>query len=197
MPIATLAEMTHGQEADLFLLMTSKEELTTKTGSPYFKVGFRDGGREVSFPIWDNSPWAAECRKSWTPGAFYKVRAVYRESNYGPQLEIRKIREVTDADAADGFDPAMCRPQSRFDPEAMFEELVSIVRDRIENRPLRELVESILQTNRSDVLQVPAARHNHHAFAAGLLEHTLSVTRTCVYLAENSAGEGLPASNAA
>ena len=38
---------------------------------------------------------------------FYKVRAVYRDTNYGPQLDIRKIREVCDADAADGFDPMM------------------------------------------------------------------------------------------
>ena len=50
-PIVALSEMTHGQEADLFVLMTSKEELATKNGKPYFKVGFRDGGREVSFPV--------------------------------------------------------------------------------------------------------------------------------------------------
>ena len=50
MPIATLFEMSPGQEADLFLLMTVKEELKTKTGKPYFRVGFRDGTREVSFP---------------------------------------------------------------------------------------------------------------------------------------------------
>jgi 3'-5' exoribonuclease len=187
MPIVTLSEMVPGQEADLFVLMTSREELTTKNGKPYFKVGFRDGGREVSFPIWDNSPWAVDCREKWTPGVFYKIRAVYRESSYGPQLEIRKIREVTDADAADGFDPAMCRPQSRFEPQAMFDELLAITGEQIENVPLRKLVESILTTNRDLLLTSPAARHHHHAFVGGLLEHTLSVTRTCVYLAEKYA----------
>ena len=187
MPILTLSEMAPDQEADVFVLMTSKEELTTRTGKPYFKVGFRDGTREVSFPIWDNSPWAVECRDGWTPGVFYKLRAVYRESNYGPQLDVRKIREVTDADAADGFDPAMCLPQSRFDPGAMFDELTAIVEQRIERPPLRKLVESILQTHRETLLVHPAARHNHHAFAGGLLEHTLSVTRTCVYLADKYA----------
>ncbi len=118
MPLVPLCEMVPGQEADLFVLMTAKEQLTTREGKPYFKVAFRDRGREVSFPIWDNSPWAAECQKRWNPGVFYKVRAVYRETNYGPQLDIRKIREVIEADAADGFDPAMCLPQSRYDPQA-------------------------------------------------------------------------------
>ena len=124
MPIVTLSEMSPGQEADLFLLMTAKEELKTKTGKPYFRVGFRDGSREVSFPIWGDSPWAVDCRDRWTPGVFYKLRAVYQETNFGPQLEIRKIREVVEADAADGFDPTLCLPRSRFDPQQMFDELL-------------------------------------------------------------------------
>ncbi|NQU19685.1 MAG: HD domain-containing protein [Candidatus Nealsonbacteria bacterium] len=187
MPIVPLSELSADQEADFFALLTVKEELTTKTGKPYFRVSFRDAGREVSFPIWDNSPWAADCRDSWTPGAFYKIRAVYRESNYGPQLEIRKIREATDADAADGFDPAMCRPQSRFEPEAMFGELFLLIEHHIEHAPLRKLVELILSTNREEFTTYSAARHNHHAYLGGLLEHTLSVTRTAAYLADKYA----------
>ncbi len=185
--IVALSEMVDGQEGDLFVLMTSKETASTKTGSPYYKVAFRDAGREVAFPVWDNSPWAADCRDHWQPGSFFKVRAVYRESNYGPQLDIRKIREVTEADRDDGFDPAMCRPQSRFDPEAMFDELSTIVREKIDDASLRTLVESILTTNRDTFVTWAAARHNHHAFTAGLLEHTLSVTRTTVFLAEKYA----------
>ena len=183
-PIVQLSEMTSGQEADLFLMMTAKEELTTKNGKPYFKVAFRDGSREVGFPIWGDSPWAADCQQAWTPGTFYKVRAVFRESNYGPQLEIRKIREATDADTADGFDPSMCQPHSRFDPPMMFDELTAIAEHEIADPALQSLVLSILQSNHEVLLSHAAARHNHHAYVAGLLEHTLSVTRTCIYLAE-------------
>jgi 3'-5' exoribonuclease len=188
MPILTLAEMTPGQEADLFLLLTSKEELRTRNGKPYFKVAFRDAGRQIGFPLWAESAWAADCRDRWTPGTFYKVRAVYRETSFGPQLDIRKIREATDADAADGFDPNMCRPQSRFAPEGMLAELLALVRRQIDDEPLRRLVETILSSNREALLACPAARHNHHAFAGGLLEHTLSVTRSAVMLAEKYAG---------
>ena len=187
MPIVPLSEMVPGQEADLFVLMTAKEQLTTREGKPYFRVAFRDRHREVSFPIWDNSPLAADCRDNWNPGVFYKVRGVYRETNYGPQLDIRKLREVVDADAADGFDPTACLPQSRFDPQEMFEQLLGIVREQIQQKPLRALVESILLGQRALLLRIPAARHNHHAFVAGWLEHTLSVTRTCVFLAEKYA----------
>lgn len=166
----------------MFVLMSAKEQLTTREGKPYYRVGFRDGGREVAFPIWDNSPWAIECREKWTLGVFYKVRAVYRETNYGPQLDLRKIREVCETDKVDGFDPTSLLPQSRFEPGQMFDELLAIVRERITNTALKALVEKILGDNRDALLRIPAARHNHHAFVAGWLEHTLSVTRTVVYL---------------
>lgn len=182
--IVALSEMNNGQEADLFVLMTSKEELTTRDGKPYYKVGFRDHAREVNFPIWHDSPWGADCRDAWQPGSFYKLRAVYRETNFGPQLELRKIREVTSADEADGFSPGMCLAQSRFDAKAMFEELLATARERIDDEPLRTLVVDLLKQNRAALLTLPAATHNHHAFVGGWLEHVLSVTRTSVYLAD-------------
>ncbi len=171
----------------MFVLMTAKEQLSTREGKPYYRVGFRDRGREVSFPIWNDSPWAAECQKRWQPGVFYKVRAAYRETSYGPQLEIRKIREVCPADAADGFDPTMCLPQSRFEPQRMLEELLGLVAERIADPALQALVRGILTENREAVLRAPAARHNHHAFVGGLLEHTLSVARSAVFLADRYA----------
>jgi len=182
--IVPLADMVHGQEADLFVLMTSKDELKTRDGKTYHKVAFRDARREVAFPIWADSPWAEECRRQWTTGAYYKIRAVYRDTSYGPQLEIRKIREAVAADAADGFDPGLFVAQSRFDPVAMFDELRAIAVEKIENAALSALVLSILDANREQLLTLPAATRNHHNYLAGYLEHVLSVTRTSLYLAE-------------
>lgn len=182
--IVPLSELVHGQEADLFALLSGKEELKTRDGKPYFKVSFRDALRQVTFPIWADSPWAVDCRDAWSLGECYKLRAVYRDTTYGPQLDIRKIRGVADSDAADGFDPGMFHARSRFDPAAMFEELLTIARERIADQALRGLVVDLLAANRPRLLALPAATRNHHAFAAGWLEHVLSVTRTCVYLAD-------------
>jgi 3'-5' exoribonuclease len=182
-----LCEMNEGQEADFFALLSDKQELTTKDGKPYYRVTFRDARREVGFPIWSDSALADPCRSEWTPGQFYKLRAVLRQSNYGPQLEIKKIRPVEDGDRQEGFDPLMCQPVSRFDPVEMFAELINIVESRIENVPLRELVADILEQNREQLLVWPAAKKNHHAFVSGYLEHVLNVTRTSCHLAEKYA----------
>jgi 3'-5' exoribonuclease len=187
MPILRLSDLTNGQEGDFFALLAAKEEQRTRDGKPYFRVTFRDAAREVAFPIWSDSPWAQDCRDQWTPGTFYKLRATYRETNYGPQLEIRRIRAVVEADAAEGFDPAMCRPRSRFDPATMFEELSALVRERVADAALRELTLGVLQANRERLLTLPAATRNHHTYLGGWLEHVLSVSRTADYFAQKYA----------
>ena len=178
-----LAELTHGQESDFFVLLTSKEELTTKDGKPYFRVGFRDARREVNFPIWSDSTWAVACRDQWLVGEFFKMRAQYRETNYGPQLEIRKIRLVNDDDRAEGFTPAMCLPASRFDPQEMYDELLELAQSAIDEAALGEFVVSLLHQYHEQLLTMPAAKYNHHAHVGGFLEHVLSVARTCEHLA--------------
>jgi 3'-5' exoribonuclease len=186
-PIVPLCELGEGQEADFFALLCEKLEMKTRDGKPYHRVTFRDAKREVGFPIWSDSPLAELCRTEWTPGNFYKMRAVLRQTSYGPQLEIKKIRLVEDGDAKDGFDPLMCQPTSRFDPVEMFAELMNIVESRIENKPLRKLVADIYEQNRELLLLWPAAKRNHHAHVSGYLEHVLNVTRTCCQLADKYA----------
>jgi 3'-5' exoribonuclease len=187
MTIARLSELTSGQEADFFALLSAKEEATTRDGKPYFRVTFRDAGREVNFPVWSDAPLAVACRDEWTVGTFYKMRAAYRETNYGPQLEIRRIRAVTDEDRADGFDSAMCLPKAERDAGEMFDELRTLVAKNIKDKPVASLVTAILDENKDVLLKLPAATHNHHAYAGGFLEHVLSVTNTCIYFAEKYA----------
>ena len=182
--IRSLSDLLIGEEADVFVLMTAKEALTTKKGKPYYKVGFRDAGREVLFPIWCDSEFFTNCQDGWQPGRFYKIRGVYQESSYGPQLEIHRIREVTAADTSEGFDPSLCIPTTRFDPEEMMRDFLDILQGNIANEPLRSLCLQLLEDNREVFMICPAARSNHHAFRSGLLEHVLSVTKTCLYLAE-------------
>lgn len=185
--IVRLSEMRDGQEADLFALLTTKEELRTRDGKPYFKVAFRDAEREVAFPVWNDARHAQACRDEWSVGSVYKLRATFRETNYGPQLEISKIREAEAADADDGFDPTMFLPRSRFDTAEMFTKLMELANEAISSAPLRRLVETIYEAHREALLTLPAATRHHHAFVGGFLEHVLNVTRNCVFFADRYA----------
>jgi 3'-5' exoribonuclease len=185
--LARLSDLAHGQEADFFALFSAREELTTKDGKPYFRVSFRDAKREVNFPIWSDAPLAAACRDEWVVGEFYKLRAQFRETSFGPQLEIRRIRPIADGDAAEGFDPAMCIPRSRREPAEMFDALRALVAERVADATMAQVVTSLLDDHRDILLKLPAATYNHHAYAGGFLEHVLSVAQTCAYLADKYA----------
>lgn len=185
--ITPLHQLTDGEEGDFFALLADKQVLTTKEGKPYYRVTFCDAEREVSFPIWSDATHATACREQWQVGSFYKLRAELRDSKFGMQLEIHRIRPVEDADTADGFDPLMCAPRSRFDPEEMFDELLAIADQVIADELLKELVTGIYNEHREELLLLPAAMFNHHQYLSGYLEHVLNVTRHTRLLAEQYA----------
>jgi 3'-5' exoribonuclease len=183
-PIIPLSQLLDGQEADMFVLLAARSEGKTRDGKPYWRVTFRDAGREVSFPIWSDSAFAEVCKTQWKVGECYKVRAAYSETKYGPQLDIRKIRPITDEDRADGFDERGFLPRSKFPSLDMFEQLVALATGEIAEESLRGLTLALLQEHRDVLLVLPAARRNHHAFVGGYLEHVLSVTRNAIFLAD-------------
>jgi 3'-5' exoribonuclease len=183
-PLITLAEANDGQEADWFLLLSRKEELKTREGKPYWRVTFRDAHRELNMPLWQDSPWADVCRDEWQVGNFYKIRGIFRDSQFGPQIEIRKWRVTHEDDKAEGFDPLMLLPRSQYDVTTMFTELVALAQQHIVDASLAALVMDILTRYRELICDLPAAVHHHHAFRGGFLEHILSVTRNAVFLAD-------------
>lgn len=182
--VMLLSEMEPGQFADSFVLLVSKERSTTKDGKPYFRTQFRDNSVTATAMIWSDTIWFEDCESNWSEGEFYKVRARYDESKYGPQLDIDRIRLANADDEADGFDPGFYFKRSRFSSEEMFQELTEITNTEISDVPLRNLVLNILSEYEEQIKTIAAASKNHHAFTGGFLEHVLSVTKTACYLAD-------------
>jgi 3'-5' exoribonuclease len=178
--------MSPGQSGDFFVLLAERTRGARRDGKPYFNCRFRDASRSVTAMIWADGPWFAVCEQSWQEGQFYKVRGEYGEHpTYGGQISIENIRLATDADRGDGFDPLQYVERSRFDPEAMFAELLALVETEIADESLRKLVRMILEQNAARIMQAPATQRNFHPFAGGLLEHTLSVVHTCILLTDH------------
>jgi 3'-5' exoribonuclease len=134
---------------------------------------------------WADGGWYEICERDWGEGQFYKVRATYTEhERYGPQIDIQNIRPVLDTDKADGFDPADFVERSRIDPEAMFAELQELAQKHIGDVPLRRLVLTLLERHAEPLKRLPATPRHFYPFYGGLLEHLLSVTRSCLLLAD-------------
>jgi 3'-5' exoribonuclease len=135
--------------------------------------------------VWADSPWFEVCERDWQEGHFYKLRAVYAEHDrYGPQVEIHNIRPAMDADRADGFDPAQIVESTRFNAEDLFKQLVELAGNEIQDAPLRRLVFAVLEKFERPLKELPASERQFYPFRGGWLEHTLSVTRNCIRLAD-------------
>jgi 3'-5' exoribonuclease len=183
-----LHELTPGQYADFFALLVDKTKSATRDGKPYFICRFRDARRTATLMVWADSPTYKACESEWQSGHFYKIRGTYAEhERYGPQIDVELLRAVNDADKDDGFDSAHFVESSRYDPETMLAELKHLAETHLSDEPLRRLVLSLVDAHAERWKRLPATRDRFYTFVGGLLEHTLSVTRSCVQLVERYA----------
>lgn len=184
-PFVPLADLAPGQVADFYALLAEKTRAATRDGQPYYTCRFRDRSRTATLMVWADGGWFDDCERLWRQGRFYRLRACYGEhGRYGGQLEAYDVREVSDADRSDGFDPADFVARSRFDADEMFAELAALAAAEIADPGLRALVSAVLDRHQAALKQLPATPRRFHTFAGGLLEHTLSVTRSCLLLVD-------------
>ncbi len=179
-----LSQLRPGEQGEFFAQLSGKELLRTRDGRPYYRVSFRDRHREVSFPIWQESPWFAICQRQWEPGQFYKLQAVYRETEFGGQLDLQQVRPVGEQDRQQGFDPGQLVPAPPQPPEKIFEQLRDWVQQQIAHPELQQLVLKLLDENRQQLLSLPAASRVHHAYPGGWLEHVWCVAQNAQWLAD-------------
>ena len=140
-PLLRLSELTSGQHADFFALLSERTRSSTRDGKPYYTCRFRDARRSATFMVWADTTWFEPCERDWREGQVYKIRGTYAEhEQYGPQIDIQNIRPITDADGADGFDPLDFVEHSRYDADAMLAELTGLAEAQIADEPLRRLV---------------------------------------------------------
>jgi 3'-5' exoribonuclease len=184
-PLVRLCELEPGQAGDFFVLLAGRTKGATRDGKPYYLCKFRDAKRTASVMVWFDGGRFEECEQAWREGEFYKIRGVYHESErYGAQIEIQQIRAVQETDRGEGFDATELVERSRYDSDAMLNELRTLATKHVADEPLRRLVLTILDRHADALKRLPATRDKFYPFAGGWLEHTLSVTHLCLNLVE-------------
>ncbi len=150
-------------------LVHSKEIRQKKSGELYLSLLLADRTGELDAKMWDNVPEALD---TFDRDDFVKVKGLIQIFHNRPQLTIHKVRRMDDSEIefADYF------PSSKRDPEEMWNELRGIVTG-FSNAHLKALLEAVLAD--PDIAaryrRAPAAKHIHHAFLGGLIEHVLSL----------------------
>ena len=150
-------------------LVHSKEIRQKKSGELYLSLLLADRTGELDAKMWDN---VAEVIDAFDRDDFVKVKGLVQIFHNRPQMTIHKVRRMDDSeiDFGDYF------PSSRRDQDEMWLELRGVVAG-MANVHLKELLEAMLDDEEvaRRYRRAPAAKHIHHAFLGGLIEHVLSL----------------------
>jgi 3'-5' exoribonuclease len=180
--ICMINDLTLGAEvADLFILASA--QYGQARNGPYWRLEFRDAGGSISGKIWSPQSLSYPELTSGVP-----VWVKGKVTSYRDRLElaIETMRQLDQAESA-ALDLSLFMASSPFSPTSMLEELSSLCRRELTHKPWRKFALSLLAD--ADIVSrlclAPAAKSMHHAYAGGLLEHTLSVARLCMRFADH------------
>jgi len=164
------------KEGDVFtgyLLTQEAAYKTSSRGTDYLELTLSDATGRIKAFLWDLRAVDGDIDLV-QPDAFLKVKGSVTMFNSRLQLKLDKIRYTPDKEIPDMSD---FFPLSGRDADEMLAELDRFI-DSLKDPWLNKLVVAMLRDNktlREAFVKAPAAKHLHHVFLGGLLEHTLSV----------------------
>ena len=163
--------------ADIYMCK-HKQSATTKNGKEYYSVTLQDKTGTVDAKIWE--PGGAGIDE-FDDQDCIDVFGEVTSFNGAIQSNIKRARKCSEGE----YDLANFLPVSSKDNDAMYKELLAII-STIENPYLKKLLEEFFVKDTAFIEKFrksSAAKTVHHGFIGGLLEHTLSVTKLCNYMA--------------
>ncbi|WP_165079441.1 MULTISPECIES: HD domain-containing protein [unclassified Desulfovibrio] len=164
------------------IFAVAEASLAQSRNGPYWRLVLADASGSIEAKIW--SPLSGEFSEI-APGTLAEVEGRASLFRSAVQLAVEKFRPL-DATEAPRVDQTAFLPASPYPLDAMFDELMALCREEFTHKPWRKLVFAVLEDAELAPLfrLSPAAKSVHHAYAGGLLEHTLGVFKACRRMAE-------------
>lgn len=170
-------EMLHEGERVLSIyLCKKKQSAVTKNGKAYDSLTLQDKTGVIDAKIWDPNSQGID---DFDAMDYVEVTGEVTSFNGTLQLNIKRIRRVREGE----YNPSDYVPTTNKDVEQMYRELMGYA-SKISNLYMKKLVDSFFKEDEDFIRRFKyhsAAKTVHHAFVGGLLEHTLGVTRICVF----------------
>ena len=160
-------------------VVASKQVKPRKTGEPYLALTLADRTGQIDAKVWDN---VAEILEIFEQDDFVKVKGLINKYNQRFQLTIHKLRKCEESE----IDYADYLPISGKDIEELWRTLGEFVAT-FQNPHLKKLVEAFMADPQlaHAYKTAPAAKTLHHAYIGGLLDHVVSLFKSCDLVCRN------------
>ena len=172
-------ELREGENISEVYLCKTKTAATTKAGKSYYSLILQDKSGAIDGKVWELNNGI----EHFEALDYIRVEAQVTSFNNSLQLNIKRIRKADEGE----YDPRDYLPCSEKDIEGMYKELIGIV-ESIKDEHLNKLLKMFFVEDDVFVKKFKnhsAAKSIHHGFIGGLLEHSLSVAKICIYIADN------------
>lgn len=152
--------------------------LKTKAGKSYYSMMLQDKTGTFDAKVWDLSVGI----EHFEAMDYIHIEGQVVSFQGSLQLNVRRIRKCQEGE----YNPGDYMPVSEKDIDAMYRQILDYI-SKIKNPYLKKLLESFFADDKEFAEKFKkhsAAKSVHHGFIGGLLEHTLSVTKLCDYMAD-------------
>ena len=160
-------------------VVASKQVKAKKNGEPYLALILADRSGQIEAKMWDN---VDEFILAFEQDDFLKVKGLVNKYKNRFQLTIHKLRRMDEGD----IDFTDYLPKTTKDIGELWRTLTEFVAT-FENPHLKSLVELFMAD--SEIAEryrnAPAAKTLHHAYIGGLLDHVVSLFRSCDLISRN------------
>lgn len=153
-----------------FCLVKSLEVKKTAKGVPFLDLILTDSSGEIGAKLWD---YKEDVHGGIKLNSLIKIRGTVSMFNDALQLRIDRVRPATESDGVNMEDFV---PSADYSGKDMYDYIVNTV-NSFENTQLKNLILTVLERNKENLLYWPAAFKLHHAIRGGLLYHTLSILK--------------------
>lgn len=160
-------------------VVVSKQVKAKKSGEPYLALTLGDRAGQIEAKMWDN---VEEFIDIFEQDDFLKIKGLINKYKNRFQLTIHKLRRMQDAEV----DFSDYLPKTTKDIDELWRTLTDFV-GTFKNPHLKSLVDLFLSDQEiADRYRIaPAAKTLHHAYIGGLLDHVVSLFRSCDLLSRN------------
>jgi len=159
-------------------LVKSKRMGSTKKGDPFLSLSLGDRSGEIEARVWER---ANSLSALFSEGDILEVEAAAGSYRGEVQLTLSDLKPVKEV-----RDPSLFIEATKQDVTKMMISLRELLR-KIESLEIKSLIDRFLSDSSFVHLfkRAPAAKNFHHSTLGGLLEHTLSVCRLALLVAEH------------
>jgi 3'-5' exoribonuclease len=160
-------------------VVASKQVKVKKNGEPYLALILADRTGQIEAKMWDN---VEEFIEVFDQEDFLKVKGLINKYKNRFQLTIHKLRRMPESE----IDFADYLPKTTKDIGELWRTLTDFVAS-FQNPHLKALVELFMADPEiaERYRNAPAAKSLHHAYIGGLLDHVVSLFRSCDLLCRN------------